>query len=106
VIAQYTLRDIRGFFAISMALLGHNRSMARGWESKGVEQQQDENLASPIAGKPRITAQQAVLARQREDLQLRRKRVVAQLEKAQNSQYRAQLEAALAELDLGLAKLT
>jgi hypothetical protein len=73
--------------------------MARGWESKGIEEQQAEhgNTASP-ARPVRGPAEQA-RARQRDDLKLRRRHVVQQLEAAQNTRHRQLLEHTLSYLD-------
>ena len=79
--------------------------MARGWESKGVEQQQAENLGSSPPKKHAITPQGADLNRQREGLLLRRKHVSKQLEAVHNERHRAMLETALAELDSQLRNL-
>jgi hypothetical protein len=77
--------------------------MARGWESKSVEQQQDERAAETNKNRPRLTAQQQDLNRKREGLLLSRKRLVGQLETAINSAYRQMLEQSLAEIDRQLA---
>ena len=72
--------------------------MARGWESKSVEQQQE--LASTEASrKARLTVQEIAAEKRRETLRLSRRRVVQQLEVATNPRHREMLEAALRELD-------
>ena len=78
--------------------------MARGWESKSVEQQQE--LATSDAGraKPRMTAEEIDAERRRESLQLSRRRVLQQLEVASNPRHREMLEAALRDLDAQLEK--
>ncbi len=78
--------------------------MARGWESKSVQQQQE--LATSDAGraKPRMTAEEIDAERRRESLQLSRRRVLQQLEVASNPRHREMLEAALADLDAQLEK--
>ena len=83
----------------------YDDSMARGWESKSVEAQQDE--AREGASKPRskLTPQAAALARQRENLRLSRERVIQQLAAAKNSRHRQMLEAALLELDRQLKQI-
>jgi len=73
--------------------------MARGWESKSVEAQQAEAAENKKEPKHRLTAEQAVRVRQREGLQLSRKRVLQQLETAHDPRRREMLTAALAELD-------
>jgi hypothetical protein len=78
--------------------------MARGWESKGIEEQQAEaraSLSSPNR-KPR-TSEQIAKQHQQDALHLSRSWIVQQLEVAQNPTYRKTLEAALADLDRQLA---
>jgi|HubBroStandDraft_6_1064221.scaffolds.fasta_scaffold2218574_1 hypothetical protein len=83
--------------------------MARGWESKSVEEQID--MAEPRRRKRSVPLKpQSVdpldLIRKRESLQLSRTRVVQELNTAQNSRYRELLSKALADLDSNLAKLS
>jgi len=75
--------------------------MARGWESKSVEQQQEEATSSPRQGKL-LTPEQILEQHKRRGLELSRQRIVQQLEVASNPQHRSMLEAALAELDAQL----
>jgi hypothetical protein len=76
--------------------------MARGWESKSVEQQQEEATSSTQPrGKP-LTPEQIVEQQKRQGLELSRHRTLQQLEVASNPQYRTVLEAALADLDARL----
>jgi hypothetical protein len=79
--------------------------MARGWESKSVEAQQDEATQQSSAPKPRLTPPQAARKREIESLGLSRQRVVQQLASACDPRYRGMLEAALASLDDQLRKL-
>ena len=79
--------------------------MARGWESKGVEQQQAENLGSSQPEKHAITREEADVSRRREGLLLRRKHVLKQLEAIHHERHRAMLETALAELDSQLQNI-
>ena len=78
--------------------------MARGWESKSIEEQQ---AAAQAPAEPRkvLTPEQIAAQRQRDSLLLSRKRVQEQLQEAQNPHYRQMLESALAELDGRLARL-
>ena len=78
--------------------------MARGWESKSVEEQQAAAAARPELRQP-LTAEQRAIRQQLEALQLSRTRIVHQLEAAQNPRHRQVLENALAELDSRLARL-
>ena len=72
--------------------------MARGWESKGVEEQQAEHI-SPATVKPSRDPAEMARARQRDDLKLRRQHVLQQLEVAQNAHHRQLLEDTLSYLD-------
>jgi len=77
--------------------------MARGWESKSVEAQQSEALQKSSEVRPRMSAEAAARARERETLRLARQRVLQQLEKSQNIRHRSLLEKELADLDQKLA---
>jgi hypothetical protein len=82
--------------------------MARGWESKSVEEQID--MAEPRRRKRSVpvktqAADPLDLIRKRESLLLSRTRVVQELNTAQNPRYRELLGKTLADLDLHLAKL-
>jgi hypothetical protein len=80
--------------------------MARGWESKSVEAQQQE-AASPSNGGGRapLTPAQAEVRRKRDALVLSRKNVERQLSLATNPRHRQMLEAALADLDGKIAQM-
>jgi hypothetical protein len=79
--------------------------MARGWESKAVEDQQAAAAATSDPTKVRLAPEQVARQRQWQGLLLSRKRVLQQLETAQNPVHRRMLEAALGELDGQLARL-
>jgi tRNA-dihydrouridine synthase B len=72
--------------------------MARGWDSKSVEQQQEE-ARSQETRHPPLTPGQIEKRNRRQGLLLSRQRVLQQLEAASNPRRRQMLEAALAELD-------
>ena len=78
--------------------------MARGWESKSVEAQQQE-AATESAGdnKVRLTPEQAETRRKRDSLLLSRKDIEQKMATA-NPRYRQMLEAALAEVEARLAE--
>lgn len=80
-------------------------SMARGWESKAVEEQQAESTEARSPGKLLLTPEQKVKLQKKEGLLLNRRRIVEQLESATHPQYRTMLQGALAELDRKLANL-
>ena len=77
--------------------------MARGWESKSVEQQQEERLEQRKGEPPVVSAEQRERNRKREGLALSRKRLAQQLEAASNPRHRQMLAEALVELDRQLA---
>ena len=72
--------------------------MARGWESKSVEQQQDEAAATKERREP-LTTEQIAEQQRRQGLELSRQRILQQLQVACNPRHRQMLEAALAELE-------
>ena len=79
--------------------------MARGWESKSVEDQ--IALANERRAQPRVnlTPEQLETERKRDSLRLQRTRVLKDLEKCKDARYRATLESGLAFLDSQLAAL-
>lgn len=77
--------------------------MARGWESKSVEQQQEEATSEPARKAKPLTPEQIGRRRQLATLELSRKRILQQLEAATNPRHRQMLEAALADLDAQIA---
>lgn len=79
--------------------------MARGWESKSVEEQQAE-AAVPANTKPRLTLAEIAIQRRRQGLLLSRQHVLQQLEVAREPRHREQLQTALDDLDAQLAQLT
>lgn len=80
--------------------------MARGWESKAVEDQVQDSQ-SQNSGKPRsrLTPSEAEARRRKEVLLLSRARVQHDLEISQNPRYRDQLAHALADIESQLAAL-
>jgi hypothetical protein len=79
--------------------------MARGWESKSIEAQQDERERG-VSKAPALTPDERVVEAQRRTLSLARARVEADLAKATNPAHRKNLEAALKDLDGQLGKIT
>jgi hypothetical protein len=78
--------------------------MARGWESKSVEEQQ--SAASVQAeSKQRLTPQQAARKQQEDAINLSRRRILQQLQSVQNPRHRQMLESALSDLDSRLTHL-
>jgi len=80
--------------------------MARGWESKSVEDQiQGSQSKESGKGRPRPAESEVESRRQRDVLLLSRTRVQRDLEASQNPRYRDQLTRALADIDSQLAAL-
>jgi hypothetical protein len=79
--------------------------VARGWESKSVEEQQAQMASSPSPAKPPLTPAQVCNQRQKQGLLLSRGHVLQQLEATQNPRHREILQTALADLDAKLAQL-
>jgi hypothetical protein len=81
--------------------------MARGWESKSVEDQiGDAEAAKDARAKRLLSAQQRERQSRRESLLMSRAQIVGRLQRATNARYRAQLEKSLKHLDEQLAELT
>jgi hypothetical protein len=78
--------------------------MARGWESKSVEQQQEQATFSAERTGRQLTPEQIAEQQRLRGLQLSRQRTLQQLERASNPQHRAMLEKALEDLNARLAK--
>ncbi|MGH9736456.1 MAG: hypothetical protein ACRD8A_17945 [Candidatus Acidiferrales bacterium] len=82
--------------------------MARGWESKAVEDQVQESKASDHkheSKKSQLTPEQLDLRRRRDVLRLSRARVERELQSSQNPRYQEQLRQALADLDAQIAEI-
>lgn len=82
----------------------YNENMARGWESKSVEAQQ-EQASEKVARRSAMTAGEAAVFREKENLRLSRQSIVCRLDSALNPRHRKLLEQALAALDEKLAGL-
>jgi hypothetical protein len=85
--------------------------MARGWESKSVEDQIEmarnrggRRAKNAVPSQPPIPAAMETM-RRKESLQLSVTHVTQELQSAQNPRYRAVLEKALADLQSQLAKV-
>jgi hypothetical protein len=73
--------------------------MARGWESKSVEAQQEEAVAAkPDSGKP-LTPEEVQRRQQLETLRLARARVLQLIQASQDTRYTEMLKKSLADLD-------
>lgn len=80
--------------------------MARGWESKAVEDQiQESELKSSGDPKPQLTHAQLDVNRRKQVLILSRKRVEKDLQSSHDQRYRDQLNRALVDLDAQISAL-
>ena len=80
--------------------------MARGWDSKSVEDQIGAaEEAKAARSKPPITQAERERLARREGLLLSRARIVKELEGSVDSRYRALLERTLAHLDAQLGEI-
>jgi len=80
--------------------------MARGWESKSVEAQIEESVASmPGKSKAQLTPEELQRRQKKADLLLSRRRVMQQLAESSNERYSELLRRTLTELDAQIAKL-
>ena len=80
--------------------------MARGWESKSVEDQvADAEAAKDDRAKHHSSQQERVKETQRQSLLMSRTQINGRLQRATNERYRTQLEAALQDLEKKLVEL-
>lgn len=74
--------------------------MARGWESKSVEDQIGDAQAEKDArSKPYLSPDERERQTRKQSLTLSRSQILSRLKVAENARYRAQLELALEHLD-------
>jgi len=79
--------------------------MARGWESKSVEDQIQERENASAVKRPMLTPEQLQLQARREGLRMVRTRTLMSLQSAFDSRYRAHLERVLADVEAQLLAL-
>ena len=82
--------------------------MARGWESKSVEEQIESAQSRPLRGMRQgiaLSAAQISLMREKENLTLSRTRVLRELETSKNPRYMRLLDRELKVLEDRLRKL-
>jgi hypothetical protein len=82
----------------------YNFHVARGWESKSIELQQ-EDARSTEEPKRSLSPEQKKIESHKVGLKLSRSRILAQLQSATNPLYRKSLEQALAEVDEKITRL-
>jgi hypothetical protein len=78
--------------------------MARGWESKSIESQQEE-ASRPKPRLPRLSPAEQATAERRRTLELQRARVHHDLARATAPAHRHMLERAIASIDEQIAAL-
>jgi len=79
--------------------------MARGWESKSVEEQISSSQEPKAPDRPRLLATELAKARQKQSLLLARAQTQRSLELAPHPRRREMLQQALADLDARLWKI-
>jgi IS30 family transposase len=79
--------------------------MARGWESKSVEAQQEDAATAKSPEKPRLTRQEADRVRNQESLRLSLSNIEAQLARSRTGVHREMLERAKVDLQYRIEKL-
>ena len=80
--------------------------MARGWESKSVEDQIGAAEAAKEArAKPQLSPQERERETRRQSLLLSRAQIIGRLKRATNARYRAQLEKTLQHLEKELREV-
>ena len=77
--------------------------MARGWESKSVEDQMDAaQVEREARAKRQVSPREREQSERRQSLLLSRTQILSRLKVTQNARYRAQLELALEHLEAQL----
>jgi len=79
--------------------------MARGWESKSVEEQIESARAREGDRRPQLTPEQAATEKKRDSLLLQRTRVLRDLDNCRDGRYRKTLAEGLAYLESQLTDL-
>jgi hypothetical protein len=82
--------------------------MARGWESKSVEEQMEaaESRRVERQATDAITTEQARVDREREALQMQLLRIRREIEDARHERHREQLQGAIRHLEEKLAQMS
>jgi hypothetical protein len=84
----------------------YNRAMARGWESKFVEAQQDEAARQTTSPQPHRARAETEYIRRKESLRLALQSVRQQLERSCDERHRRMLERAAADLEKQIEQLS
>lgn len=81
------------------------KAMARGFESKSVQDQQDAATSRELGRKEKVGRDEMERRKQRESLELSRTRIRRELEETGSDRRRQQLRAALEHLEAQLRKI-
>ncbi len=84
---------------------GYTGNVARGWESKSVEEQIEAARTRHGESKARLTPEELEIVRKRDSLLLQRTRVKRELENCGDERYRKTLSEGLAYLEAQLSAL-
>ena len=79
--------------------------MARGWESKSIQEQIDAARSRHGEARPQLTPEEAAIVKKRDALLLHRTRVLHDLETCREERYRKTLNEGLAYLEAELTAL-
>ncbi|MFN7946683.1 MAG: hypothetical protein U0Z53_15130 [Blastocatellia bacterium] len=79
--------------------------MARGWESKAVEDQMEEARRAQTGRPTALSPEEIALRQRRETLRLTRSQLNEQMSRARSDAHRQRLAESLAEIDRQLAEL-
>jgi hypothetical protein len=80
--------------------------VARGWESKSVELQQEDATLITAEPKRALTPEQRGIESRKQGLRLSRSRILEQIRSVENPRYRKILEQALAEVEEQIMRLS
>lgn len=83
----------------------YNFDVARGWESKSIEDQQAQHAEFDSNPREKLTPEEKATRRIKDGLVLSRKQVADQLESAKSPQHREMLAMALSYLDAEIARI-
>ena len=105
---NHLFQQMRHLVGVIPARFRYSLYMARGWESKTAEEQEEQQIeqraeAAKAVSKKQSTAANAVQSRARQVLELKRERILA--EKTSHPVRRAALQAALTEIEAELQRL-
>jgi hypothetical protein len=95
--------DVRARF--QTVSVRYNFQVARGWESKSVEDQQAQHAESESNFRQRLTPEEMATRRIKDGLMLSRKQITDQMESAKSPQHREMLAMALSHLDAEIARI-